>query len=157
MNRLILDGTQQSLNLTFGDTDIIGTGESETIVLDIGVNNIDNFPIQNSGDGIYFGRELSQYQITNSGGNIVRVKDSQGNNVYIAINSSGTIGFADGETTLSLDGITPQIDGNTLSTTPIDNSMISLTSLPTQIIESGSANPTFTKIIDGGDASSTYT
>jgi len=156
MNRLLLSGDPQTLNLTFDDTDISGTGAAEIIVLDIGIDNLDNFPIQNPEDAIYFGYPLSEYQITNSGGNIVRVKDSSANNVYIAVNSNGIIGFADGQTTLSLDGITPQINGITLTTTPINTSLITLNSVPQSIIEAGTSSTNFTKIIDGGNASSTY-
>jgi len=156
MNRLLLSGDPQTLNLTFNDTNISGSGSAEIIVLDIGVDNLDNFPIQNPEDAIYFGYNLSEYQITNSGGNIVRVKDSSSNNVYIAVNSNGIIGFADGQTTLSLDGITPQINGITLTTTPINTSLITLDSVPQSIMEAGTSSTKFTKIIDGGNASSTY-
>jgi len=156
MNRLLLSGDPQTLNLTFNDTNISGSGSAEIIVLDIGVDNLDNFLIQNPEDAIYFGYNLSEYQITNSGGNIVRVKDSSSNNVYIAVNSNGIIGFADGQTTLSLDGITPQINGITLTTTPINTSLITLDSVPQSNMEAGTSSTKFTKIIDGGNASSTY-
>lgn len=156
MNRLILSGNPQTIRLAFGDTDITSTASAEKVIVDMGVGNIDNFPIASSDDGIYFGRKLEEFEITNPGGNIVKVNDIDGNAVFIVVNTSGKIGFTDGETDIELDGITPMISGQPLSTTPLDPTTVTLSDLPSEIEEGGEAGSSFTRIIDGGNAFSQY-
>lgn len=156
MNRLRLDGTNQIINIPFDNTNIIGTGADEDLVLNISVDNLEVSIGDN--DSVHFGRESSEYTITNPGGNTVEVTDNLSNLVTISVGGTGQIGFADGVTSLAIDSGTgaPIIDGNTITSSPVDMSSLSLSETPTQILNAGYANPDFTRIINGGYADSTY-
>lgn len=155
MNRLRLDGNDQIITIPFNNVNIIGTGANESVYCDIGIGNIE----VNVGDsdGIYLGKDSTDYDITSPGGNIVEVSDGS-NTVTISVSGSGQIGFVNGKTSLSIDSGTGSIlvDTTTVTSTPIDNTALSFTTLPTEIIEAGPSSSTFTKIIDGGYADSTY-
>ena len=156
MNRLRLSGDSQTLNIPFDNTNIVGTGSTEKVIFNIGVDSVEVGIGDN--DEVYFGLYSDDYDITNPGGNEVVVVDPDNNTITISVGGTGKIGFADGVADLGMDSGTgqPTINGNVVSSTAFDMSSITLDSLPGDVEDAGYADPDFTKIIDGGHADSTY-
>lgn len=156
MNRLRLDGEEQTINLSFGNTEVIGTSAKENIVLDMGLDNISLGVSED--DTITFGKEISKYEITAPGGNEVEVVDDEGNKVTISVNGVGEIGFMDGKAPLDMDSdsMKPKIGDTELDSDPMDTNSISLEDLEQEIIDGSSATPDFKNKMVGGDASSNF-
>jgi len=153
MNRLRLSGEDQIINMAFGSTDIIGTSANESVIFNIGVDNVS----LNIGDNdvVYFGNDAEFYSVTNPGGNVVEVEDSN-SKVTIYVGGQGTIGFNDGEATLQMDAGTPKITDVTITSTPVNMSSIIFSPPSQQIIDAGPTGPNFNRIIDGGYADSIF-
>lgn len=135
LNRLTLSGEEQNLKISFGNVDIVGTGAKEGIVLEKGLNNV-HFNVGED-DIVVFGDLAENYEITSLGGNVIQVKDNNDNIAEIGAGGTGFLGFNNGKAPFEMDleTGTPQLDGNNITTTPLNMGAFNLQELPPDLVD----------------------
>lgn len=132
-NRLRLNGTEQDITITFSDIDIVSTSAKEIVRVKANTTNVTK-NISDE-DQFFIEDDIENYEISSSGGNIVRLEKND-KVIEISIGSGiSQLGFKGGMANIEIDQGQPKFAGNPVTTIPFDPTGISFTPIPDHRIE----------------------